>query len=90
MSLPFTEYDFRPLADICCPFLYLVTAYLGLPIYACLYFGHKFWHKTRVIKPEEVDLISGRKEFDLDEAAWDEEEAAQGKLPWWKKLWEGA
>ncbi|GAA5969023.1 hypothetical protein JCM3765_005268 [Sporobolomyces pararoseus] len=67
-----------------------ITAYLGLPIYACLYFGHKFWHKTRVIKPEEVDLITGRKEFDADEAAWDEEEAAQGKLPWWKKLWEGA
>jgi amino acid transporter len=67
-----------------------VTAYLGLPIYAALYFGHKFWHKTRAIKPEEVDLISGRKEFDMDEAAWEEEEAARGKLPWWKKLWEGA
>lgn len=67
-----------------------VTSYLGIPIYICLYFGHKFWHKTRVVKPEEVDLISGRKEFDADEAAWEEEELARGKLPWWKKLWEGA
>ncbi|GAA6061863.1 hypothetical protein JCM10212_001296 [Sporobolomyces blumeae] len=67
-----------------------ITAYLGIPIYACLYFGHKFWKKTRVIKPDEVDLITGRKEFDMDEAAWAEEEAAQGKLPLWKRLWEGA
>ncbi|GAA5913819.1 uncharacterized protein JCM6883_004006 [Sporobolomyces salmoneus] len=67
-----------------------ITAYLGLPIYAFLYFGHKLYYKTRVIKPEEVDLVSGRKEFDMDQAAWEEEEAARGKLPWWKKLWEGA
>ncbi|GAA5940465.1 uncharacterized protein JCM15063_002335 [Sporobolomyces koalae] len=67
-----------------------ITAYLGIPIYVCLYLGHKFWHKTRVIPLEEVDLISGRKEFDMDEAAWEQEELERGKLPWWKKLWEGA
>ncbi|GAA5847632.1 hypothetical protein JCM5353_004163 [Sporobolomyces roseus] len=66
-----------------------ITNYLGIPIYIALYAGHKLWHKTRVIKPEEVDLISGRKEFDMDESAWEEEEAARGKLPLWKRLWEG-
>ncbi|CEQ40091.1 SPOSA6832_01675 [Sporobolomyces salmonicolor] len=67
-----------------------ITSYLGIPIYCVLYLGHKFWYKTKVLKPDEVDLVSGRREFDEDEAAWKEEEEAAGKKPLWKRIWEGA
>ncbi|GAA5950994.1 hypothetical protein JCM21900_004122 [Sporobolomyces salmonicolor] len=67
-----------------------ITSYLGIPIYCVLYLGHKFWYKTKVLKPDEVDLVSGRREFDEDEAAWKEEEEAEGKKPLWKRIWEGA
>ncbi|GAA5824668.1 hypothetical protein JCM3770_005625 [Rhodotorula araucariae] len=67
-----------------------ITNYIGIPFYIALFVGYKLIHKTRVIPSAEVDLISGRREFDEDEALWDEKEALRGKLPWWQRAWEGA
>lgn len=53
-----------------------------------MYFAYKFWFKTSIIKPEEVDLVTGRREFDEDAAKWAEQE--DPNKPWYKKLWDGA
>ncbi|GAA5918751.1 hypothetical protein JCM6882_007723 [Rhodosporidiobolus microsporus] len=66
-----------------------ITHYLGIPIYAVLYFGFKFYKKTKVIPLAEVDLLTGRKEYDDDAAQWEEKEAME-KRSIWKKIWDGA
>ncbi|TKA56660.1 hypothetical protein B0A53_01855 [Rhodotorula sp. CCFEE 5036] len=65
-----------------------ITNYIGIPIYIFLYFAYKFWFKTSIIKPEAVDLVTGRREFDEDAARWAEQE--DPNKPWYKKLWDGA
>ncbi|POY70900.1 hypothetical protein BMF94_6078 [Rhodotorula taiwanensis] len=65
-----------------------VTNYIGIPIYAALYIGYKVWFRTNTIKPAEVDFVTGRREFDEDEAMWAEQE--DPNKPWWKKAWDGA
>lgn len=67
-----------------------ITNYCAVPFWLALYFGWKFVHKTKIIPSAEVDLVSGRREFDEDEAMWEEKEALRGKQPWWKRVWEGA
>ncbi|KAH8665945.1 proline transporter [Tricladium varicosporioides] len=38
-----------------------LTAYVGIPIFLCIYFAHRFWHwdEPWVIPSEEVDLKTG-------------------------------
>ncbi|KAK4046398.1 amino acid transporter [Microbotryomycetes sp. JL221] len=66
-----------------------ITNYLGLPIYFFLLVGFKVWHKTKLIPLQEVDLVSGRREFDEDQAMWEEREAKE-KQSFWKKLWDSS
>ncbi|SCV73881.1 BQ2448_6311 [Microbotryum intermedium] len=58
-----------------------ITAYLGL--------RWKIYHRTSIIPLADLDFVSGRREFDEDEAA-EEEAAANKHMPLWKKIWEGA
>lgn len=39
-------------------------SYTMIGVFPILYFGWKFVHKTKFLKPEEVDLTSGVVEFD--------------------------
>ncbi|GAA5825401.1 hypothetical protein JCM11251_006968 [Rhodosporidiobolus azoricus] len=66
-----------------------ITHYLGIPIYAILYAGWKIRYKTKIIPLAEVDLLTGRKEYDADAAAWEEEEQGK-KKSLWKKIWDSA
>lgn len=70
-----------------------VDAYILLPLFAVIYFGYKFWFKTRYHRSREIDLDAGRRK-DLDT----KDELAQGgvldehgqELPiegYFKKLW---
>lgn len=45
-----------------------VTTYLGIPLYFIMYFGYKYVMKSKVLKSEEVDMISGKGEIDAEEA----------------------
>lgn len=47
-----------------------VTTYLGIPLYFIMYFGYKFYMKTSFIKPEDVDLYSGKARIDAEEAEY--------------------
>lgn len=69
-----------------------VTNYIGLPIFFLILFGWKLWHRTKFIKPEEVDLLTDVREFnEQDELIWkaDEEKAAAEvqNAPVYKKAW---
>lgn len=46
-----------------------IAAYITLPIFLCLYLGHKIWFKTRLYIPvHEIDAFTGKKEMDELEA----------------------
>ena len=44
-----------------------VTGYIGIPIYLGLLFGHKFWTKSKTVKPHEADFLSGKDAIDREE-----------------------
>ncbi|KAJ3539317.1 hypothetical protein NM208_g5536 [Fusarium decemcellulare] len=54
-----------------------ITGYLGIPIYLGLIFGHKVVTKSRGLKPEEVDLYTGKDIIDREEEAFLAHQAAQ-------------
>lgn len=39
-----------------------VINYILIPVFALLYFGWKFWHKTKIVRPEDMDIWTGRRE----------------------------
>lgn len=45
-----------------------VTAYIGIPIYLILIFGHKLWTKSKGVKPHEMDFYTGKDIIDREEA----------------------
>jgi amino acid transporter len=53
-----------------------------------MWVGYKFWYKTKWIPLSEVDLVSGRREFDEDEAREEEKAAAKGPQSFWRRAWE--
>ncbi|KAH7068770.1 amino acid permease/ SLC12A domain-containing protein [Paraphoma chrysanthemicola] len=75
------------------------TTYVGIPIFLALFIGHKViagradpW----LIKPSEVDLVSGLREVEADAENWTrleqmKTEFSGSKVSWWRKvnfLWE--
>ncbi|KAK7409285.1 amino acid transporter [Neonectria punicea] len=54
-----------------------ITAYIGIPIYLGLIFGHKIVTKSRGFKPHEVDLFTGKDIIDREEEAFLADQAAQ-------------
>jgi amino acid transporter len=54
-----------------------VTTYLGIPLYIIMFFGYKFFMKTKLIKPEDVDMYGGKARIDADEAEYIEAEEAR-------------
>lgn len=69
-----------------------ITNYIGLPIFFCILIGWKLWHRTKFIKPQEVDLITDVRQFDEDDQLiWKHDEeivAAQiANAPLYKKAW---
>lgn len=54
-----------------------ITGYIVLPIFFSCYFGYKFWKKTKIIPPEEVDLYTFKAAIDQEE---EEGKIADAKL----------
>ncbi|KAH9900649.1 dicarboxylic amino acid permease [Xylariomycetidae sp. FL2044] len=44
-----------------------ITGYLGIPIYLALIFGHKFFTKSRGVRPHECDFYTGKDVIDREE-----------------------
>ena len=47
-----------------------VTSYLGIPLYLIMIAGYKLTHRRSGIKPQDVDLFSGKEEIDREEEAY--------------------
>ncbi|KAG0243131.1 hypothetical protein BGW41_002771 [Actinomortierella wolfii] len=60
-----------------------LSAYITLPFVAILYFGNKFWAKTKILRLVDVDLDTGRSYID-PHAIEKEEEPQQQSI--WKKI----
>lgn len=65
-----------------------ITGYIGIPVYLIAYFGHKFFKKTKIIKPEEADLVTYKDAVDDEEQMYLKLEANQPQLTfrdpkWW-------
>ncbi|KAF2114596.1 amino acid permease [Lophiotrema nucula] len=39
-----------------------VINYILLPVFVTFYFGYKFWHKTTIVKAEDIDIWTGRRD----------------------------
>ncbi|KAG8532317.1 uncharacterized protein KY384_003958 [Bacidia gigantensis] len=66
-----------------------VTAYIGLPIYACLYVGWKLLKRTRTIRSGEVDLRTGKAAIDARQYQDDMMDKEKSRRPRtrWNKFW---
>ncbi|KZS99289.1 hypothetical protein SISNIDRAFT_448178 [Sistotremastrum niveocremeum HHB9708] len=68
-----------------------ITSYIALPVFFFLWIGWKLWYRTSVIKSEDVDLISGKREIDEEEERFLAEkelfEKSRGKPSLWQRLW---
>ncbi|KAK5064913.1 hypothetical protein LTR84_000747 [Exophiala bonariae] len=60
--------------------------YLAAPLIIICYFGYKFARKTSIKRIRDIDIVSGRREMNL-QAILAEERAIQAKWPWWKKVY---
>lgn len=60
--------------------------YLCVPIVAAFYLGHKLWFRTAVVKIEDMDLDTGRRDFNLPILVAREKDEMEG-WPLWKKAY---
>jgi yeast amino acid transporter len=66
------------------------TAYVGVPIFLALYFGHRVyvWRDAWAIPPGEVDLVTGMARV-LEEEKEPSERGKKSKwVEWVKRIWE--
>lgn len=61
-------------------------AYLCVPIILIFYFGHKFYYGTKVIEIDEMDIDTGRRDFNLAIMLAQEDEEKQ-RWPTWKRIY---
>ncbi|GJJ76266.1 lysine-specific permease [Entomortierella parvispora] len=63
-----------------------LSAYVTLPFIVILYFGNKFWSKTKILNLMDVDLDTGRAYMDTSMAVKDSDSVTSDKsTSWWKK-----
>lgn len=59
-----------------------VINYILLPVFALFTLSYKFWNKTKLVKLEEMDIWTGRRQF----AEVETEEVPEEK-GWWARLY---
>lgn len=60
--------------------------YLTVPILIATYFPFKFFYKTKIVRAKDMDLVTGRRELDIQHLI-DQERAERASWPKWKKLY---
>lgn len=71
-----------------------ITSYFCLPYSAVLYFGWKIVKRTKLVKPTEADLVTGKAEADYECRKWEEGGIQENwkkelaAMPFWKRCWE--
>ncbi|KAF8163259.1 dicarboxylic amino acid permease [Crassisporium funariophilum] len=65
-----------------------ITSYIAVPIFFILWIGYKVMFRTTRILPERVDLVTGLRAIDEEEAKYLAEEAARGPQTGLRKFWD--
>ncbi|KAF3934929.1 hypothetical protein ABW19_dt0207226 [Dactylella cylindrospora] len=62
------------------------STFLCVPVILLCYLGYKIWFRTKWVKLEEMDLVSGRRELDLSALLADERDE-RASWPAWKRIY---
>ncbi|KAF9938193.1 hypothetical protein BGZ75_008745 [Mortierella antarctica] len=62
-----------------------LSAYITLPFVALLYFGNKFWTKSKILNLVDVDLDTGRSFMDTTMPSVDGDEPVKKGGKWWRR-----
>ncbi len=64
----------------------IFEAYSAMPVVLIFYVAYKFWFRTRWVRTKDVDLVTGRNEFETPAVrkGWVED---RGEWPRWKVLY---
>ncbi|KAJ5806358.1 General amino-acid permease GAP2 [Penicillium pulvis] len=62
------------------------SVYLAAPIVFAFYLPYKFWYKTKVMRCKDMDLVTGRRDLDIQHLI-EQEVAEQKQWPKWKKVY---
>ncbi|KAJ5977884.1 hypothetical protein N7501_001226 [Penicillium viridicatum] len=62
------------------------SVYLAAPVVLVSYVGYKLVYKTKFIRPSEADLVTGRRDLDVQHLI-EQERAEQKEWPAWKKVY---
>jgi amino acid transporter len=54
-----------------------ITGYIGIPVYLILIFGHKFYTKSKGVRPHECDFYTGKDIIDREEEEFLANQAAE-------------
>lgn len=65
-----------------------VISYIPVVAYAGFFVLWKVWKRTKMVRLEEVDLVTGVAELAAISDEADERERARGPGPWWQRAWE--
>jgi amino acid transporter len=66
-----------------------ITSYIAVPVFFVLWITYKILFKTRLLRPDQVDLVSGLRAIDEEEKKYLAEEAAKGPRTRLQKIWDG-
>lgn len=61
-------------------------SYLAAPIVLLCYIPYKLWYRTKVVRSHEADLVTGRRDLDIQQLI-EQEKAEQKEWPAWKKAY---
>ncbi|BDD55878.1 glyceraldehyde-3-phosphate dehydrogenase 1 [Monascus purpureus] len=61
-------------------------AYLACPVVLAFYFPYKLWFKTPFVRARDMDLMTGRRDLDIQQLL-EEERAEQAQWPLWKRVY---
>jgi len=63
-----------------------ITSYIAIPIFFVLWAGYKYTQKSKMLKPSEVDLITGIRAIDEEEKRFLDAQAALGPRTKWQRF----
>ncbi|KAJ5577904.1 General amino-acid permease GAP2 [Penicillium hispanicum] len=62
------------------------SAYLAAPVVLLFFIPYKLYYRTEYVRSHEVDLVTGRRDLDIQHLI-DQEKAEQAEWPRWKKVY---
>lgn len=87
-SANFVTYVLECLQHLSKELIQSFRSYIGIPIFLILWLGYKLVYRTRVIPPKDVDLVSGIRTIDEEEAKFVAEEKAKGPRSFAGRIWD--